>query len=97
MRAYLNEIYVLTLVSATKFAEAVALKILKIDPPAPFARSVGREVVLSGRVTFADCCNVLPHVSGQIVDMMGVVQGLVRDGAAFGDGRKLTEEQNGGG
>jgi hypothetical protein len=59
------------LVSSTKFAETVASKVLKIYPLAFIAGKIDRKVMLSGRGTLADCCDVLPHVSGRIIDVMG--------------------------
>jgi hypothetical protein len=85
------------LVSSTIFAKAVASKIFKVYAPALFVRRVGCKVMLCAGAAFADCCDVLSNVSGQIIDMMGIVQILVDYGAAFRGGREFTRKQNSGG
>jgi hypothetical protein len=42
---------------------------------------------------FADCCDVLPDVSGQIIDMVGVVRMIVDCGTAFGNSGNFTAKQ----
>jgi hypothetical protein len=97
MRAHSDEINIQTLISSTKFAQTIASKVFKVYPPALFVRRVGCKVMLCAGGAFADCCDVLPDVSGQIIDMMGVVWIFVDYGAASRGGRELARKQNTGG
>ena len=49
-------------------------------------------MLCAGR-TFADCSDVLPDVSGQIIDMVGVVRIIVDYGTAFGNSGNFTAKQ----
>jgi len=49
-------------------------------------------MLCAGR-TFADCSDVLPDVSGQIIDMVGVVRIIVDYGTAFGNRGNFTAKQ----
>jgi hypothetical protein len=92
--AHFNEVHVQTLVSSTIFAKAVASKVLEVYSPALFVRRVGCKLMLGTSLTLADSYDVLPDVSRQIVDMMGIPRIIVDNGATFRGGRELTRKQN---
>jgi hypothetical protein len=96
-RAHFNEVYIHALISPTKFAKAVASKVFKIYPPAFFSRKIDGKVMLCAGRALADCCYVLPYISGQIFDMMRVERIIVDHGATFRTGRDFTRKQDGGG
>ena len=83
MRTYRNEVNVETLISVAKFAQAFALKIFEVDPPAFFVRRVGREIMLGSGRSLADTADVMAHLNRQIVDMVGIPRVFVMYSAAL--------------
>lgn len=71
------------MVSSTIFAEAAATKVLKMYPPALVARKIDRKLMSCAGWAFADVCDVLPDVRGQIIDVMGIVRIIVGYGATI--------------
>ncbi|UPJ63804.1 hypothetical protein [Bradyrhizobium sp. 191] len=86
-RTYRSEVNVETLISVAKFAQAFALKVFEIDPPAFLVRRVGREIMLAGGRSLADTGDVMANLNGQIVDVVRIPRVFLTYSAAVGKSR----------
>ena len=86
-RTYRNEVNVETLISVAKFAQAFALKVFEIDPPAFLVRRVRREIMLGAGRSLADTGDVMANLNGQIVDVVRIPRVFLTYSAAFGKNR----------
>lgn len=93
VRAGGNEIDIQTLVSPAVFAEAIALKIFEVDPPAPVARIVGCEIAPGAWRSLADPFDVLPDLDGKIADVARVPGVSLVRCAALGQSRQSTAQE----
>ncbi|WP_456753800.1 MULTISPECIES: hypothetical protein [unclassified Bradyrhizobium] len=92
MRALGNEVDIEALVASAILSDHAALQIFEVDPPALLLRRVGREVVLRDRRPLANPGNVLPHIDGQIVDVMVIKRIMLVAHAALGESRMHAQE-----
>lgn len=72
MRPDGNEVNVEALAPSTKFAQATALQILEVYPPALLLQIVGCEIMLGLRRPLANSCNVLPDLGRKRVYVLRV-------------------------
>ncbi|UFX47867.1 hypothetical protein HAP47_0014860 [Bradyrhizobium sp. 41S5] len=87
MRALGYKIHIQALIASAIFPDHAALQIFEVDPPALFSRRVGRKVVLRDRRSLANSSNVLPHIEGQVVDVIVVKRIVFVAYAALGKSR----------
>jgi hypothetical protein len=93
MRADLDKVNIETLISSAVFAQTVASKVFEIYPPTPLMRRVGCKIILSAGWTPADRSDVLPDFHGQAVYVMGIPWIILMHGAALGNCRYFTADQ----
>ncbi|GIQ75202.1 hypothetical protein BraRD5C2_36430 [Bradyrhizobium sp. RD5-C2] len=92
MPALGDEVDIQALVASAIFPDHAALQIFEVDPPALFLRRVGREVVLCDRRALANSGNVLPHIEGQVVDVIVVKRIMFVAYTALGKSRGDARE-----
>jgi hypothetical protein len=90
---YRNEVNIETLIASSVFAQAFALQVFKVDPPAMLLRRVGRKIVHRTWGAVANARDIVPNLSRKNSDVLWIPRVVVTDRAALGNRRKLSAQQ----